>query len=289
MSEEMHPQEAGQTGRSMPGADVLSGAEQPPSQPVQQDDVDDCGESSDSGPMDRRTHADNGNAESPTAVDESDPVGLELDAKLEALLAKDVELSARYEVLLRNDRKTRRERRAMRAELRRLHTEEGRVLLEIKSHLARKGRGGEWAEYLRQTKPKSLSRTTADRWIKWYLDSQEQSQSEPPHAQEENAPQNGSGAFSCSGGPSPSPSSDPQQPVTTDPPSANGFDAFDDVQQVVLALKKSQAARFKAAAEFLVGKNGSETLHEAVYVTVIEAAANLGFVYSVTVAEGRNH
>jgi hypothetical protein len=228
----------------------------------------------------------------PAVVDESDPVEADLVARLETLLVKDAGLSAAYGVLLRDHRKTRRERRAMRAELRQLHTEEGGILLEIKLHLARKGRGGEWADFLRGRKPKRLSRTTADRWIKWHLDSkkQEQSHSEPPHGQaSENAPQNASGAFSCGSAQSQPAPSDPQQPVVTGPPSSNGSEAFEDVQQVILALKKTQAARFKAAAEFLVGKNGSETAHEAIYVTVIEAAARLGFVYLAAAAEGRSH
>src|SRR5437879_3057139 len=138
----MHPQEAEvQAGRSIPSPDVVPATEQSALQPS-------------AGPIDRRTHAGNGNAESSTATDKSDLVGLELEAKLEALLAQDVELSARYWVLMGNYRKTRRERRAMRAALRQLHTEEGKVLLEIKSHLARKGRAGEWAEFLRGRKPK---------------------------------------------------------------------------------------------------------------------------------------
>jgi len=220
----------------------------------------------------------------PAVVDESDPVEAELVASLDALLAKDAELSATYGALLGNHRKTWRERRAMRAELRQLHAEEGEILLEVKLYRARKGRGGGWAEFLRQRKPKPLSRTTADRWISWFLDSKKEQSQPDPAKPSENAPQNENGAFSGGGEPPPA-ASDAQQPDATDSPSANGSEAFEDVQQVVLVLKKSQAARFKAAAEFLVGKNGSETLHEAIYVTVIEAAARFGFVYTAAIAK----
>ena len=175
----------------------------------------------------------------------------------------------------------------MRAELRRLHTEEGGILLQIKLHLARKGRAGGWAEFLRQRKPKPLSRTTADRWIHWYLDSDKQQQTHAERAPEqlsENAPQDESGAFSCTDAQSLQVPSDPEVPGSSDPPSASGSKAFEDLQQLVVLLRKSQAARFKASAEFLVG-NGSENHHEAIYVAVVEAAATLGFVYPAN-AEG---
>jgi hypothetical protein len=290
MSEEMHPQEAeAQAGRSMPGPDILPGAEQSPSQPVQQEDIDDCGQSLASGPIDSRTDADSATAESPAAIDESDPVEGELVVRLEMLLIRDAELSSVYGGLLLSYRKTRRERRAMRAELRQLHTEEGRVLLEIKAHLAKKGRSGQWAEFLRQTKPKPLSRTTADRWIKWNLDSQEQSQSDPLHGNGENAPQNESGAFSGGDAESQPVPSDPQQPIATDTPSANGSTSFEDVQQIVLLYRKSQAAHFIRAVAFLVAKMGFGTSHEAVFVTITEAASKLGFAYTAAIAkEGRN-
>ena len=224
--------------------------------------------------------------ENVATVDDDDATEVELVTRLEELLAKDVELSARYGVLLRNHRKTGRERRTIRAELRQLHTEEGAILLEVKLHRARKGRAGGWAEFLRQRNPKPLSRTTADRWIRWYLDSDKQQQTHaerPPEQLSENAPQNESGAFS--GGESHSASTVLQPPVATHPPSTNGSTTFEDVQQVLLVLKKNQVARFKAAAEFLVDRIPCETSHEAVYVTVMEAAARLGFVYPATVAE----
>jgi len=286
MSEEMNPQQAeAQADRSMPSADILPNAGQSPSQSVKQDKGDESGESSASGPMDIQLHAENENIECLPAVDESDPVEVELDAKLEALRTQDIELEAKHWVLVLNYKKTRRERRAMRTERRQLHIKEGEILFEIKLHRARKGRGGQWVAYLRQTKPKPLSRTTADRWIKWYLDSQEQSQSEPPRGHGENAPQNESGAFSGGDAESTPVQSDPQQPIATDAPTVSGSTTFEDLQQVILLYRKSRAAHFKAAAEFLVGKNGSETIHEAIYVTVIEAAARAGFVYPKAVAK----
>jgi hypothetical protein len=108
----------------------------------------------------------NENLDIPThavVVRETDSVEAGLVARLEALLTREVELSSAYRTLLLNYQKMGRDRRQIRAELRRLHTEEGAVLLEIKLHRARKGRGGEWAEFLRERKPKPLSRTTADR------------------------------------------------------------------------------------------------------------------------------
>lgn len=221
-------------------------------------------------------------------VDESDRCQVELVTALDALLAKDAELSARYRALLVNHRTTRRERRKVRAELRQLHTEEGAILLEVKLHRARKGRGGGWTEFLRQRTPKQLSRTTADRWIKWYLDSkkQEQSQSETlPGQASENAPRDESGAFS--GGDAESqPSSAAQPPVATDQLAANGSTTFEDLQQVIVLLKKSKAAHFKAAAEYSVTKLGFVTSHEAIYVTFTEAIATRGFVYPTLADEG---
>jgi hypothetical protein len=236
-------------------------------------------------PSSKLSPAENGNVGS-LLVHESDPIEVELVARLEALLTKDVELSATYGVLLRNHRKTGRERRTIRAELRQLHTEEGAILLEVKLHRARKGRGGGWAEFLRQRKPKRLSRTTADRWIQWHLDSKKQEQSRPgplPVQAPENAPQDESGTFSRGNVQAPPVCSDPQLPIAPVPSSANGTGAFEDLQQLVVVLKKSQAARFKASAEFLVGKNGSQNQHEAIYVAVVEAAATLGFVYQANV------
>jgi len=300
MSEEMQLQKAeAQAGRSMPDPNILLGPEQSPSQSVQQDDVDDCGESSASVrldtcgseeaciPISTLPLAENENIECPPAVDEHDPVEVELDAKLEALLTQDEKLEAKHWVLVLNYKKTRRERRAMRAERRQLHIKEGEILFEIKLHRARKGRGGQWVAYLRQTNPKPLSRTTADRWIKWYLDSQkqEQSQPEPPHGQEENAPQNGSGAFSGGDAESQPTPSDPQQPVATDAPSGNGSSIFEDPRQIILLYKTSRAAHFIAAVGFLVAKMGFGTSHEAVFVIITEAAARLGFVYPAAVAE----
>jgi hypothetical protein len=272
--------------RLVSGTGIIAAVEQSPLQSVQQDKHQAGEESSASGAMDRRSHAENGNVESPSTVDESDPVEVELDAKLEALLTKDVELSAKYGTSLLNHRRTRRERRAMRAELRRLHTEEGGVLLEVKVHRARKGRGGQWEQYLRQTKPKPLSRTTADRWIGWFLDSQEQSKSaQPPGEAPENAPQNESGAFSCGDAQSPPASSDSQQPVATDSTIEDGSEAFEDLQELKIVFKKSKMARFKASTHFLVVKKGFETSHEAIYSTVDEAATRIGFVYPTTVAD----
>src|SRR6266702_7599060 len=126
MSEGMQRQEAGvQANQPMPGPDIIAGAEQFPSQSVQQDKSDDDGESSASGRMDSREpekacirvpsftppHAEDENVGTSTAVD--DPIEVKLVAKLEALLTKDVELSARYGVLLLNHRKTGRERRVI--------------------------------------------------------------------------------------------------------------------------------------------------------------------------------
>lgn len=299
MSEDMQPQgPEAQAGRAMPDPDIIAAADQPHLPAVQQDKDHDDEESSAGGtvtcgpeetciPSSELPPAENENVGS-LLVHETDPIEVELVARLDTLLVKDAELSATYGTLLRNHRKTWRERRAMRAELRQLHTEEGAILHEVKLHRARKGRDGGWAEFLRQRKPKRLSRTTADRWIQWHLDSkkQEQSQSEPPAGQEpENAPQNESGAFSGGDADSQPASSDPHPPVATDPPSANGSETFEDVQQVILLLKKSQAAHFKAAAEFLVAKIGFGTSHEAIYVTFTEAAARLGFVYPTSVAE----
>jgi hypothetical protein len=233
----------------------------------------------------------NENVGTPTTVDENDPVEVELDAKLQPLLTQDAELAERHWELALNNRKTRRERRALRAERRQLHIKAGEILFEIKLHRARKGRDGEWAQYLRQTRPKPLSRTTADRWIKWYLDSkkQEQSQSESLHGQtSENAPQNEGGAFSGGDVESQPAPSDSQQPVAPDPPSANGAATFEDLQQVILLYKKSQATHLKAAVGFLVAKIGFETSHEAVFVTITEAAARLGFVYPAKEGEITN-
>lgn len=299
MSEDIQPQEAGiQANSPMPGPGFIADAEQFPSDAFQDKDHA-GGESSAGGARDSRQpgeacipnsnfpHAENGSVES-SVLHDSDPTEVELVAKLDALLVKDVELSARYGVLLRSHRKTARERRTIRAELRQLHTEEGAILLEVKLHRARKGRGGGWAEFLRQRKPKRLSRTTADRWIKWYLDSkkQEQSQSEAPPGQASgNAPQDESGAFS--GGDAESqPSSTAQPPVATDQLAANGFTTFEDLQQVIVLLKKSKAAHFKAAAEYAVTKLGFVTSHEAIYVTFTEAIATRGFVYPTLVEEG---
>ena len=72
---------------------------------------------------------------------ESDPIELELVSRLEVLLTKDAALSATYGALLRNHRNTGRERRTIRAELWRLHTEEGAVLLQVKLH---RGPEGTW-------------------------------------------------------------------------------------------------------------------------------------------------
>ena len=219
-------------------------------------------------------------------LDESDPIELQLVATLDVLLAKDVELSAAYREILTDRRKKWPEVRRMRAELRRLHTEEGALLLEIKLHRARKGRGGGWAEFLRQRQPKPLSRTTADRWIKWYLDSQkdEQSSQPPPPQSSENAPQNKGGAFSGDALPMPAPG-DTEPSVAADPPVADGSNVFEDPQQVILLLKRGEATRFKAAAEFLADKIGSVTHHQAIYVTVVEAAAKLGFVYPAALTD----
>jgi len=250
MSEEMQtPETRAQVNRLIPGTELITSTDAAGAEQRDAKDEQSPVDGVEAQPAEDSSMAP---AENVATVDD-DATEVELVTRLQELLTKDVELSARYVLLLRNHRKTRRERRAMRAELRQLHTDEGGILLDIKLHLARKGRAGGWAEFLRQRKPKALSRTTADRWIQWSLDSQKRS--EPPGGQEENAPQNTSGAFSGGSAQSPPVSTDAQQPVVTDPPSANGSEAFDDVQQVVLALKKSQAVRFKAAAEFLVGKN----------------------------------
>ena len=276
----MQTRETGaQVNRLMPGTELVTttegaGAEQRDAKD-EQSPVDGAAEDSSMAP-----------AENVATVDDDDATEVELVTRLEELLTKDGELSARYALLLRVHRKTRRERRAMRAELRRLHTKEGGILLEIKLYRARKGRGGEWAEFLRQTRPKPLSRTTADRWIQWYLDSKrEQSQSEPPSAQAlENAPQNESGAFFGGDAESQPASSDPQLSLATDPPSADGSATFEDLQQTSIVLKKSKMAHLKASAEFLVVKKGYETSHEAIYVELTEAAARVGFVYPAAVA-----
>jgi hypothetical protein len=221
-------------------------------------------------------------------VQPPDPVEVKLVADLEMLLTVDVGLSDRYRVLLRNQRKTRRERKVLRAELRRLHTKEGGVLLQLKVYLAKKGRGGGWAEFLRQRKPKQLARSTADRWIQWHLDSKKQEQSQfetPPGQGSENAPQNESGAFS--GGDAESqPSSAAQPTVATDQLAASSSTTFEDLQQVIVLLKKSKAAHFKAAAEYAVAKLSFVTSHEAIYVTFTEAIATRGFVYP-TLSRGR--
>jgi hypothetical protein len=223
-----------------------------------------------------------------TLLDDGDPIELELVARLEGLLAKDVELSAAYEVLLRSCRPTGRERRRMRSELRLLHTEEGAILYEVKLHRTQRGRGGKWAQFLRERKPKAMSRSTADRWIRWYLNSKQQEQSPEPRLEPApgNAPQDESGAFSA-GVESQPDSSDLQQLVATDPP-ANDSEAFEDPKQIYLLLKKSQAARLKAAAGFLAAKLGSSTWHEAIYLTVSEAAARMGFVYAATATEEKH-
>jgi hypothetical protein len=223
-------------------------------------------------------------------VQPPDPVEARLVADLETLLTVDVGLSDRYRVLLRNHRKTRRERKILRAELRRLHTQEGGVLLQLKVYLAKKGRGGGWAEFLRQRKPKQLARTTADRWIKWYLDSRQLLSQVAAVAAEapENAPRNESGAFSTVDDPQPPATNGAQSSAATDAQPGNGSDLFEDLQQVVLVLKRSQAAHLKAAADFLVGKNGSATRHEAVYLAVAAEAARFRFVL-VGRCEGRNH
>src|SRR5436305_1551017 len=60
--------------------------------------------------------------ENVATVDDVDAIEVELVTRIEELLVKDVELSATYGVLLRNHRKTWRERRTIRAELLQLHT-----------------------------------------------------------------------------------------------------------------------------------------------------------------------
>ena len=278
------PETEAQVNRLMPGTELITstGGRVPSSGTKDEQSPGDGGEAQ---PPEDSSMAP---AENVATVDDDDATEVELVTRLEELLATDVELSARYRALLRDHRTTGRERRTLRAELRRLHTEEGAILLEVKLHRARKGRGGGWAEFLRQRKPKRMGRTTADRWIKWYLDSKEQRQSQSetaPGQAPENAPQNESGAFSCGNGPAPPPLSGAQTPVPAGAPPVNCSETFEDVQQVILLLKKSQAAHFRAAAEYLVAKNGYETLHQAIYVTLTEAAARVGFVYPTTVAE----
>jgi hypothetical protein len=253
----------------MCGSDIIAAAEQPRSPAVQQDKDHDGEESPAGGGIDTcglgearipssKLPVENENGGSPL-VNESDAIEVELVAKLEALLTKDVEVSAKYVVLLRNHKETARQRRMLRADLRELHIKEGEILLQVKLHLARKGRAGGWAEFLRQRKPKSLSRTTADRWIKWYLDSTKQEKSSPASSGEasENAPQNESGAFSGDSAQSPSDShdteahasqpSDQQPPDATDSPSGRGPEGFEDIQQVILVLRKRQVPNFWSA------------------------------------------
>jgi hypothetical protein len=271
MSNEMQSLEsAAEANEPTPGLHNIAGAGQISSLPEQHDTCD---------------NAEDKDAGFDTIVDESDPVEVDLVAQLEALLAKDVEVTAAYKVLLSKYRETARERHTLRTELRLLHTEQGGILLVIKVHRARKGRGGAWAEFLRQRKPKALSRTTADRWIAWYLASLKPVQvpTPPAHGESENAPKDESGAFSAETDQSAATSRNSEQRDTqsADEPPSRGCKPFEDVQQLVLVLKRSQAARLKAAAEFLIGRNGSETSHEAIYLTVVAVAASLGFEYPV--------
>jgi hypothetical protein len=84
------------------------------------------------------------------------------------------------------------------------------------------------------------------------------------------------------------PASGDTEPFVATPPPADGSKVFEDPQQVILVLEKSQAARFKAAAGFLASKNGSVTYHQAIYMTVVEAAEQLGFVHPATVTKEGN-
>jgi hypothetical protein len=75
-------------------------------------------------------------------------------------------------------------------------------------------------------------------------------------------------------------SADSAPPVA--PTGSDGSAAFEDAQQIVLVFKKSEVERFKAAAVYLVGKNGSQNQHQAVYMAVMEAATARGFEYPTT-------